>query len=67
MATPNELVMDATVAAAFARELARVCPGWSGAVVTVYGPEDGCVTSLRLYPAGGRPTRLPAPAAELPR
>lgn len=62
MMTPNELELDQSVVEAFARELARACPGWSGAVVTVYASEPGSPPwQFDLTPAS-RPARLPSPA-----
>lgn len=62
MTTLNEVELDPSVMEAFARELARACPGSPGAMLTVYAPEPGGPPwQVEIIPAS-RPARLPSPA-----
>lgn len=47
----TELDVDPAVLEGFARELARVCPGHHGVLVTVAGPGQGQFSHVSLCPA----------------
>lgn len=50
MTTLNEVELDPSVMEAFARELARACPGHHGAVLTVAGPDRGRFANVTICP-----------------
>lgn len=62
MTTTSELELPPDVSAAIGRELNRVCPGWTGAVLTVYLPGAATPVQLDFSPAASRHDRLPSPA-----
>lgn len=61
--TASELSVAPDVLAAFARELARACPGWSGAVLTVYGPDPWCPPWQFDLTSPSHPAPPPPPAS----
>ena len=62
MTTTIEVELDPSVMEAFARELARVCPGHHGAMLTVAGPDRGRFAHVTICPD---PTPVTAAATPL--